>query len=133
MFPMTVTINNKAQLEAVIQALGDASDYTKAKAIHDEPDAPEQQGKKQTAAKTVEKPSPQSTASTKVEENNPTASDAPSYDDVSKAIIELAKAGREHALGLLNDYGVKTAKELHPDQYFTVIQSAKMRLSEVNK
>lgn len=126
MFPMTVTISNKAQLDVVMQALAAGNEYAQQKAIHAEPEEKnEKPGKKAGAAQTADKTS---TTTTEVAAPAETAA-LITYDDVAKAIIALSKEkGRDAAVAVLTKLGVAKATDLKMEQYANAIAAAKAAL-----
>lgn len=131
MFPMTVTINSKAQLDAVMQALAAGNDYAKEKAIQAEPDQKSEEkaeGKKpnRSAAQTAEKSTPATDPAASPSEPETPAIE---YADVSKAIIALAKdKGRDAAVAVLGQFGASKATDLKPEQYAAAIKAAQQAL-----
>ena len=146
MFPMTVTINNPTQLNAVMAALNVAGiEPTKtspcaghaAETAKEESKAkPEKEAtaaaKKTAAAATEAAASTQSTAEAGADaaqekkadnsEASDKAADVPTYDSVVSAINKLAKGkGRDAAVAVLSKFGVTRGPELKPEQYADVI------------
>lgn len=135
MFPMTITVTNHAQLNAVMAALS-------ADTIADEPKA--------TPAPKVEKAKPEAKATPEAEEKKPepqpteadlgkTATQAvealyghatkpestATYDDVKAAVLKLSKEkGRDVAVQVLSRCGVQKAPDLQPDQYADFVRIA---------
>jgi hypothetical protein len=107
MFPMTVTVHNRAELHAVMAAIGDVNEYAQAKAAAQSATPQEQSA---PAATTAESPSEQ----------------AIPVGDVNAAIIALAKSkGRDAAVAVLQQFGVAKVPELKPEQYAAVMAAAK--------
>ena len=132
MFPMTVTINNPAQLSAVMAAL--AVDQIEVKPVAAAPaDVAATTEAKATTTKKEKKAEPvveQAKAEAapadqpKVEQKD----DAPAavtYQDASKAILKLSAAkGRDTAVALLSKFGAANLKEVKPEQYAAVMAAA---------
>lgn len=147
MFPMTITLQNAAQLNAVLAALNlgtaAAAEPTTAQLV----EIAERRGEtvraaKETAGKSAAttgaaaRTSPTATeaaggapektagASTQAAGNaaaapqvSTAATEAVTYDVVAKAITEKAKSDRAHVVATLDTFGVKKGTELKPDQY----------------
>jgi hypothetical protein len=136
MFPMTVTISNPSQLNAVMMALnvgGIESPKTSPCAGHAVETA-----KQETKAK-VEKP-----AATEAEQkpealvqmtgseaaqalhghaNRP--ADAPTYQDAAAAITKLSKTkGRDAAVAVLTAFGAAKLPDVKPEQFADIIAAA---------
>ena len=153
MFPMTVTINNAKQLNAVLAALQpdlEASDfkdpvvgaaYVEAR---DKVTANEATAKKETpkagkpspapaadSSRTAEAEKPVAAApSPKAESSAPAAEKAPTYDEVKKLILEVSKTkGRDAAIALLKGFGAASGPELKPEQFPAFVVKAKATLS----
>jgi hypothetical protein len=120
MFPITITISNDDQLQAVLRAMAGQA-YSEQKAITAEP-------------KVVVKPAPkvEAKAEPKAEElpplnDNPFDGDtdnAPTVQEVSAAILGLAKVkGRDAAVSILKEYGVAKVPDLKPEVYRDVLES----------
>ena len=125
MFPMTLTVHTRQQLDAVIEALAAGNDYAEQKAKTTEPPQAKAEVKKSGAAQTADKTSTTTTevaAPTHDEPNAPAAT----YEDVAKAIIALSKEkGRDAAVAVLNKLGVAKATDLTPEEYAKAIAAAK--------
>lgn len=148
MFPMTVTISNPAQLNAVMAALnvagiespktspcaGHAVETAKEAAkteVKDEPKAEAQ------AAATAETAQATETAEQKPEAltqmtaaeaekalhghaNNP--ADAPTYQATADAVTKLARTkGRDAAVAVLNEFGAAKLPDVKPEQFAAII------------
>lgn len=136
MFPMTVTVNNKIELGAIMAALADTNAYAQAKAIHAEPkaEAPKTDDadlkatkapKATAAAPTAPAPAPSAAAASTAEFPSEPAP-AIAVADVNAAIIGLAKAkGRDAAVALLAEFKVAKVPELKPEQFADVLAAAK--------
>ncbi len=113
MFPVTITINTPAQLNAVLNAM--AQD---APNIELSPPAP----KVEAPAPKVEAPAPKVEAPAPTPAAEPQAPEPPppviEYAQVGAAITAFAaKHGRQAAVDKLAGLGVKSGKELKPEQY----------------
>lgn len=147
MFPMTVTITNTAQLNAVmaalVQAAQDIANAAQAKEVAAAPSGKQ----KATPAKT-EAPAPTSPTAEAAKEAAPEkkaepsattqAADVPAADDtatiavadVNAAIIGLAKTkGRDAAVAVLGEFKVAKVPELKPEQFADVIAAVKKAMA----
>ena len=121
MFPMTVTISNPAQLNAVMAALnvggiespktspcvGQAATET-TQAADQKPEALTQM----TAAE-AEK-------ALHGHANNPAG--APTYQDTADAVTKLARTkGRDAAVAVLNEFGAAKLPDVKPEQFAAII------------
>lgn len=148
MFPMTVTINNPAQLNAVMAALN-VADIEPAKippcAGHAAETAKEEAKGKTTAKKEAAKPEAQAAAATETAQaaeqkpealtqmtageaekalhghaNNP--ADAPTYQATADAVTKLAREkGRDTAIAVLTKFGASKLPDVKPEQFAAVI------------
>ena len=149
MFPMTVTISNPAQLNAVMAALnvgGIESPKTSPCVGHAVETAKEEaKGKatttKKEAAKTEVKEEPKAEAAQAADQkpealtqmtaseaekalhghaNNP--ADAPTYQDTADAVTKLARTkGRDAAVAVLSGFGAAKLPDVKPEQFAAVI------------
>lgn len=138
MFPMTVTISNPAQLNAVMAALnvaGIESPKTSPCVGHAVETAKEEaKGKattKKEAAKTEVKDEPKAEALTQMtaaeaekalhgHANNPP--DAPTYQATADAVTKLARTkGRDAAVAVLNEFGAAKLPDVKPEQFAAII------------
>lgn len=142
MFPMTITIANTAQLNAVMAALNiDAQEPVATKEVAAAP-APKQ---KATPAKT-ESPAPTprtaeavaDAAPEKKAESLPSrttppadapaaspAANAPTYQDAAAAITKLSRTkGRDAAVAILTEFGAAKLPDVKPEQFADVIAAA---------
>jgi len=137
MFPMTVTINNPAQLSAVMLALNVEQIEVKPLAAKVEK-AP---GVKKEAAKAEVKDAPQAETQTAVEQKPETLTqmpaskaenaldgvanrraDAPTYLDTADAVTKLARAkGRDTAVAVLSKFGAAKLPDVKSEQFAAVI------------
>ena len=154
MFPMTVTLHNQTQLNAMLAAMAEPAtdtpnrppvsiDVPTGPAIAAASEKAERALVKETAAKkpaTVQKTQAESaptqpTASAEAAaapESKPEATSAPetaaaplAYPDVVAAINKLATAkGRDTAVALLGEFGVSKGPELKPEQFAEFIKKA---------
>lgn len=148
MFPVTVTISNPAQLNAVMAALGVAGiepPKTTPCAAHDTETVKEEAKAKpkkeaakaeakeepkaeaQAAAVTEQKPEAltQMTASEAVQALDGVANrpaEAPTYQATADAVTKLAKAkGRDAAVAVLTKFGAAKLPEVKPEDFAAVI------------
>lgn len=131
MFPMTVTVHNRAQLDVVLQAISQTNEYAKEKAILAEPDAPEQKAgkKKEKPAQSSVPVASESSSNTNEAETSVSTAKSPSdtvkVEDVNAAIIALAKTkGRDAAVAVLKEFGVAKVPELDAAKYPDVLAAA---------
>lgn len=136
MFPMTVTISNPAQLNAVMAALnvaGIESPKTSPCAGH----AVETAKAEAQAAAATETAQATETAEQKPEAltqmtaaeaekalhghaNNP--ADAPTYQATADAVTKLARTkGRDAAVAVLNEFGAAKLPDVKPEQFAAII------------
>jgi hypothetical protein len=114
MFPITITINNAEQFEAVRKALGGeaaapAKPATRAaKAVAAANAAPAEQPKTETA---------------------PAAASKASLQEVAAAISGLAKVDRAKAVAILAANGAAKASELKADKYDAVVAACNEALN----
>lgn len=138
MFPVTITLQNPAQLSAVLAALqigaGAALPETvitntgqTLKAATEAPTAgkpakasdapgPTTATKAAAPAKTAAASTPAADGAA-AESQASTAATELTYDVVGKAITEKAKTDRAHVIATLEQFGVKKGPELKPEQY----------------
>ena len=141
MFPMTVTINNPAQLSAVMLALNveqievkpltakvDKAPTVKKDAAKDEPKAEAQAAAATETAQAAEQKSEsltQMTATEAVEALNGVANraaDAPTYQATADAVTKLARTkGRDTAVAVLKEFGAAKLPDIKPEQFAAVI------------
>lgn len=137
MFPMTVTISNPAQLNAVMAALnvaGIESPKTSPCAGHAAETAKEEtKGKattvKKEAAKTETKVEEKATETTAAEQKpealtQMTGADAPTYQATADAVTKLARTkGRDAAVAVLNEFGAAKLPDIQPHDFQKVINA----------
>lgn len=142
MFPITVTVHDAAQLNAIMAALGTTGLQPAATApVADKPKAtkPKAEPKPQVAeaaegndAAASSAPATTAAPAASSTDSEQPAADAPAVTiaDVNAAIIGLAKAkGRDAAVAVLKDFGVAKAPELKVDQYAAVVAAAKKAMA----
>lgn len=118
MFPMTVTISNPAQLNAVMAALnvaGIESPKTSPCAGHAVETAKEEaKGKATTTKKEAAEKALHGHA------DNP--ADAPTYQATADAVTKLARTkGRDAAVAVLNEFGAAKLPDVKPEQFAAII------------
>lgn len=131
MFPMTITVANKAQLQAVMSALSDINEYAQQKAIHSEPVPVFDTPKPVAVAPSAPAPAPTAAAAPTLSAESPSepAVEIP-VADVNAAVIGLAKAkGRDAAVAVLQKFGVSKVPELKAEHYAAVIDAAKKAMA----
>ena len=141
MFPMTVTINNPAQLSAVMLALNveqievkpltakvDKTPAVKKDAAKTEAKAEIKDESKAEAQVTAEQKPEALTQMTAAEAekalhghaNNPP--DAPTYQATADAVTKLARTkGRDAAVAVLNEFGAAKLPDVKPEQFAAII------------
>lgn len=142
MFPVTITLHNPAQLNAVLAAMGavkavedletkvrasaaDQVDTKKAK-TGPKPDAAPNTAPTPTASASSESSSTESTQTAEDEKSETTEQSTATYDDAKGLVKEVAKTkGRDAAVGLLQRFGVSKLPDLNPDQYGALVEHAK--------
>ena len=147
MFPMTVTVHNHAQLQAVIAAMDTepaetvGMTATQAAAVQEEAAAAKKPTR--TPAKTTEAAAPtQPTVevgegaapeskdeSSVLAQDNPPADETPetaTYEQAAAEITTLAKTkGRDAAVKVLGELGATTLKDVKPEQFAAVVAACK--------
>lgn len=140
MFPMTVTISNPAQLNAVMAALnvaGIESPKTSPCVGHAVETAKEEAKGKATTSETAQATETAQAAEQKPEAltqmtaaeaekalhghaNNP--ADAPTYQATADAVTKLARTkGRDAAVAVLNEFGAAKLPDVKPEQFAAII------------
>lgn len=123
MFPMTVTISNPAQLNAVMAALnvaGIESPKTSPCAGHAVETAKETA---KTEVKDEPKAEAQAAAATETAQATETA-DAPTYQATADAVTKLARTkGRDAAVAVLNEFGAAKLPDIQPNDFQKVIDA----------
>ena len=137
MFPMTVTLHNQAQLNAVLAAMNLDAEPPK-------PAATQSEKKPAGAAPTAATPPIETTAAVESSQSvaaetgmpaaqaaealNGHANDdvaAPTYQDAANAINAVAKAkGRAGAIAVLAEFGVAKLPDAKPEQFAAIIRAA---------
>lgn len=144
MFPMTITINNSAQLNAVIAALNIAVEQPAPQAAVVKEAAAPAGKQKEAAAKTESAATTAPTAEAADAPATTTASPAPSpttppaaassaaaatevvsYQETATAITKLSRLkGRDAAVAVLAKFGAANLKEVKPEQFAAVLAAA---------
>ena len=149
MFPMTVTISNPAQLNAVMAALNvggiespktspcvghaveTAKEEAKGKATTTKKEAAKTEAKEEPKAETAQAADQKPEALTQMtaseaekalhgHANNP--ADAPTYQDTADAVTKLARTkGRDAAVAVLSGFGAAKLPDVKPEQFAAVI------------
>lgn len=127
MYPMTVTVHNAEQLQAVMQALGEPAPSA---------DKPAPTGSKKAAGKaeTSKKPAPekepQATAPV-AEEEQVAEEHVYSYQEAATAVTSLATAkGRSAAVEVLGKFGASKLPDLAAEKYGELIAACKKAQEE---
>ena len=117
MFPMTITLSNPAQLNAVMAALnvaGIESPKTSPCAGHAVETAKE-------TAKTEVKDEPKAEAQAAAATET---ADAPTYQATADAVTKLARTkGRDAAVAVLNEFGAAKLPDIRPNDFQKVIDA----------
>ena len=123
MFPMTITLSNPAQLNAVMAALnvaGIESPKTSPCAGHAVETAKETA---KTEVKDEPKAEAQAAAATETAQATETA-DAPTYQATADAVTKLARTkGRDAAVAVLNEFGAAKLPDIQPNDFQKVIDA----------
>lgn len=121
MFPVTITISNPAQLNAVMAALnvaGIESPKTSPCAGHAVETAKETA---KTEVKDEPKAEAQAAAATETAQATETA-DAPTYQATADAVTKLVRTkGRDAAVAVLNEFGAAKLPDVKPEQFAAII------------
>lgn len=141
MFPVTITVHNDAQLNAILAAMGkdfqpeapkpaqtEKPAQTKAQTtkVKDDPkpDAAPSSEPAQTQSDNSENSSKESTAA------NESDTEQPSYQDVAALITKVSRnVGRDAAVELLESFGAKRGPDLKPEQYADVVAACEKALA----
>jgi len=143
MFPITVTVHDAAQLNAIMAALGTtglqpaatapvATPAPKAERVAKPKAEPKPEAAEGNAAAASSEPATTAAPAASSTASEQPAADAPAITiaDVNAAIIGLAKAkGRDAAVAVLKEFGVAKAPELKPEQYPAVVAAAKKAMA----
>lgn len=129
MFPMTVTISNPAQLNAVMAALNvagiEAAKTSPCVGHAVETAKEEAKGKattKKEAAKTEVKDEPKAEAEKALHGHANNPPDAPTYQATADAVTKLAREkGRDAAIAVLTKFGAAKLPDVKPEQFAAVI------------
>jgi len=134
MFPVTVTISNNAQLQAVLAALSfiQPSEQSTTAAKTEAPKDKATTAKKPEVAATTQPTAEaavadvQSEKADNSEQSEKAEGESPAtYEDASKAIIALSKAkGRDAAVAVLEKFEAANLKAVKPEDYAAVIVAA---------
>ena len=149
MFPMTVTISNPAQLNAVMAALNvggiespktspcvghaveTAKEEAKGKATSTKKETAKTEAKEEPKAETAQAADQKPEALTQMtaseaekalhgHANNP--ADAPTYQDTADAVTKLARTkGRDAAVAVLSGFGAAKLPDVKPEQFAAII------------
>lgn len=133
MFPMTVTISNTAQLNAVMAALNvGVAEPTKPSPCAVETAKQETKAKVEKPAATEAEQKPEALVQMTGNEaaqalhghaNRP--ADAPTYQDAAAAITKLSKTkGRDAAVAVLTAFGAAKLPDVKPEQFADIIAAA---------
>jgi hypothetical protein len=135
MFPMTVTINNLTEFDALMVALGVGKKKTAAKKVEEQgavtsgaTDQVEVSANNTTRSETAPssaadaaadvKPAAETTAIVEAAEQSVEAAAGVTYEQAAKAVTELAKAkGRDAAVAVLDLFGAKKLPDVKPEHY----------------
>lgn len=129
MFPMTITIKNTVQLQAVLAILDpENNEYAKQKAVQAEPTTePVAKPAPKAKAAAASAQAQEATAPAATTVASPSEPEAPQIDveQVKAAIMALAKAkGREAAVAVLSAFGAAKVPDLKPSQYAEVLEAS---------
>lgn len=146
MFPVTITLHNPAQMNAVMAALG--GQVPAAVSVPAQAEAPKTQkaetkkAEPKTSAATPEQahtPEAQSSEQTSAAAGNSTTSSsesggaeasAPTYQDAATAVTKLSRAkGREAAVGVLAQFEAAKLPDVKPEQFAAVIAACEEALA----
>lgn len=137
MFPMTITISNNNQLQAVLAAMAEpAAEQTSVSVKKEAPKDKATNAKKQEVAATTQPTAEaavadvQSEKADNSEQSEKAEGESPAtYEDASKAIIALSKAkGRDAAVAVLEKFEAANLKAVKPEDYAAVITAANKAL-----
>lgn len=125
MFPMTVTIHDRAQLSAVLAALNDApevsAEVAPRKAKTEKP-LPEKAAAPSPIPEKTPAPEPHTEKTEVAPAPEAPAADAVTYQQAADAVTKLAKTkGRDIAVGVLKQFGAVKLPDVTPDQYAAVL------------
>lgn len=125
MFPVTITLTTPAQLSAVMAALGAAQAPELPRVEASAPEAAAKPAKSKPAPAAKVEPAAEPEAVQKVD--TPAAPAVTEYAPVGAAITAYAAAhGRQATLDKLAQLGVKSGKELKPDQWAAALAAFKV-------
>lgn len=144
MFPMTVTIKNPDQLNAVMALLGGGEEPRAAAATvrtprntkaDTKPEANEKVDTKKTDAAPSSEPAQTASDSSKDSSKestqaNESETEQPTYQEVAAAITKVSRTvGRDDAVALLDSFGAKRGPDLTPDQFVAVLDACEKALA----
>jgi len=148
MFPMTITVSNAAQLNAIMTALhfdtqttsnaveivaeniGAGSGDVSAKAEKVVEKKPATATKQESTASTQLTATVEAGAAAEKKDDAPASHKSISYEDLSKAILAVSAAkGRQAALDVLGKHDLTHAKNAKPEQYAAILATANEVLS----
>ena len=123
MFPMTVTISNPAQLNAVMAALnvaGIESPKTSPCVGHAVETAQATETAEQKPEALTQMTAAEAEKALHGHANNP--ADAPTYQATADAVTKLARTkGRDAAVAVLNEFGAAKLPDVKPEQFAAII------------
>jgi biopolymer transport protein ExbD len=114
MFPITITLTNPAQLNAVMALLGGPTETPKVEAKVEAP-------KSQEVAKPEAAPTPITAAAPAAQEvKAENSAPAVTFDQLKKAFLALANKQREVAVKILADNGCAKLTDAKPEQFVAI-------------
>lgn len=123
MFPMTVTISNPAQLNAVMAALnvaGIESPNTSPRVGHATETVQATETTEQKPEALTQMTAAEAEKALHGHANNP--ADAPTYQATADAVTKLARTkGRDAAVAVLNEFGAAKLPDVKPEQFAAII------------
>lgn len=135
MFPVTITVHNKNQLDAILAAMATGAKLeaaeqpvpaaAKAKPAADKPKAQEQAESPKDEAAPSSAPTPtasDNSASSSTESEAASNTKAATYEDAKKAILTLSKEkGRQASVDALARFGAEKLPDLPKDRYADLV------------
>lgn len=123
MFPMTVTIHDKTQLNAVMNVLSIATEPHKAEVLTEKKPSPAPKAEKETKPAATQATAEATAApAQKADNSEATETKAPTYQDAANAVTALHKAkGRDAAVAVLAEFGAAKLQDVKPEQFADVI------------
>lgn len=137
MFPMTITISNNNQLQAVLAAMAEpTAEQTSVSVKKEAPKDKATNAKKQEVAATTQPTAEaavadvQSEKADNSEQSEKAEGESPAtYEDAKKVVLALsAKKGRTALEALLKDFGATKLPDVKPEQYGELIAAANAQL-----